>query len=799
MPRQRKRGARRPWRRRLVLAAVGLLGAAGAWLLWPFWQLSDQLGGRHLRVPSRLYGSPMRLAAGDTLRRASVVEELEALGYRPSAGRPGPAQYRAGEGEILVQLRPAPAAGGIAPGGLLEIKLAGSRIRELRSRGERVRQAALDPPLLTSYYGEDLAERWPARLDELPEELVHAVLAAEDAGFFEHPGLSATGILRAAWVNLRGGEVLQGGSTITQQVVKNLYLSHERTLLRKVREAALALVLEARYSKKEILEAYLNGIYWGRSGSANLIGVGAAARGYFGKDARELDLNEAAVLAGLIRAPGNYLPSAHPERARERRDWVLERMAELGWIDEDRRKTVQAQPLPKPGQPFRRRAPYFAALAEAEAAERFGIEDLAGGGYTLVSTLRREDQEEAEAAVAWGLKALEKGWEKGQRRAGPLQAALVSLDPGSGAILAYVGGRDYAASQFDRASQARRQAGSAFKAVVYAAAFEAGVASPATLLEDAPLTVRLAGQTWEPHNDDESFRGWVSARTALEQSVNLPTARLALQLGLPRIVGLARGMGVTTPLKPFPALALGAFEVTPLELAQVFATFAAGGRRPPVHGLAAVLDPSGRPIEGTAPPPAERVLSPQTAYLITSILQGVLDRGTGASVREQGVSDRLAGKTGTTNGRRDSWFAGYSPERTTLVWVGYDDNAETRLSGSRAALPIWGRFIQAVRPPGGYPDFAQPEGIVTALIDPSSGELATADCPQVMTEVFRQGGEPQGLCRLHSTWFERAFDRTSGVVEEGAHPVRRWLKRVFGHDRDRDRDLDAEPAPPPPP
>jgi penicillin-binding protein 1B len=555
-----------------------------------------------------------------------------------------------------------------------------------------------------------------------------------------------------------------------------------------------------RYSKKAILQAYLNEIYLGKSGGANLLGVGAAARAYFGKDAGELSLAEAAALAGMIQSPGEYAPTSHPDRAVRRRNWVLDRLSALGWAAKEQVEAAKMSALGAAPQRLAwRRAPYFADWAAQEARRRFGVETLDDAGFTLYSTLRWRDQKKAEAAMTWGLEQLEKGWQKG--RGGRLQSALVSVDPRTGAVLAYIGGRSYAESQFDRASQALRQAGSAFKPVVYATAFEQGTATPATLLEDAPLTVTLASQVWTPHNDDDDYRGWVTARQAVEQSLNVPTARLALATGLEQVVATARGLGVESPLQPVPALALGAFEVTPVELATVYATFAAGGARPPVHALEAVTDRDGALVAGMPLPRPQPVLSPQTAYLLTTVLQGVVDHGTGASVRSQGVADALAGKTGTTNGRRDSWFAGYAPTRTTLVWVGYDDNSATRLSGARAAAPIWGRFMAAVRPPGGYPSFPAPRGVVTAVIDPESGELATEACPRVTTEVFRDGHVPSTICHLHGGWFVHAVEQPPGVVvapapETAREPeprdrrgFRAWLRRVF-----RDR-----PAPPPPP
>jgi penicillin-binding protein 1B len=780
---------RRPRARRFILwgagGAAALVVALVVWGMWPYWRLAGQFDDVPARQPSRLYGRSAVLTVGQLVDLDGVVGRLEDEGYRALAEgeSAAPGRYERSDGALTVYQRVFPTLQGPAGGAPLVVRLRGRRIAGLELGGQPVEAAYLDPPLVATYYGLDVKERRPVRVDDLPEELVAAVLAAEDRSFFRHAGLSFSGIARAAWVNLTGGEVSQGGSTITQQLVKNLYLTHERTVSRKLREAILAVFLELRYSKRAILQAYLNEIYLGSSNGVNLIGVGAASRAYFGKDPYQLDLAEAALLAGAIRSPANYSPVSRPEEARGRRDWVLERMVELRAVEPERAERAKAQPVRANPEPVvRRRAPYFADLAVEEVARRFGVEDLADGGYTLLATLDWRDQAEAAAAVTWGLPLLEDGWEKGNDRSGgPLQAALVSVDPWTGGILAYVGGRDYGESQFDRVTQARRQAGSAFKPVVYAAAFEAGTATPATLVEDSPLTITLPTQTWTPDNYDQEYHGWVRVRTALEQSYNVATARLALQTGLDRVIEVARAMGVAARLDPVPSLALGAFEVTPLELSAVYATLARGGVRPPIHGLEAVFDREGRRLEGLALPEAQPAISAESAYLVTSLLQGVLDRGTGAGARGQGLQGPLAGKTGTTNGRRDNWFAGYSPERATVVWVGYDDNARTRMSGARGALPIWTRFTIRVRPPGGYSTFRMPPGVTTAVIDPASGRLATDDCPQALTEVFLAGQVPQELCDLHGYegWWDWERERRD---RPGRRPgrVRRWLDRVFG-------------------
>ncbi len=767
--------------RRLAAGAVLALALAGAtWLVWPLGQLSGQFSIGSARAPSRLYGRPTVLRVGEPADTRRLGRELDGLGYRQTgSASPGPGEYLLRSDRLVAHLRRSPGPAGWREAGRLEAGFAGGRVRQLLWRDQAVAEAGLEPPLVASYYGPSRQERRPVTVGELPEELIHAVLAAEDAGFYRHPGLSLTGILRAAWVNLRGGEVRQGGSTLTQQLVKNLFLSHQRTVPRKLREAALALAVDLRYSKPEILTAYLNEIYWGRRGGVDLMGVGAAAWAYFGKPAAQLELGEAAALAGMIRSPGGYSPVSRPEAARGRRDWVLARMVELDWLAPERAAAASAAPLGVAASPAPVRGSYFADLAAAEAASRFVTGSLAGSGWTQLSTLDAGDQAAAEAALAEGLEAVERGWEKGNAGDGPLQAALVSIDPASGALRAYVGGRDYAASQFDRASRARRQAGSAFKPVVYAAAFERRAATPADRLEDAPLTVALAGRDWSPRNSDDTFRGWVTVRQALEDSLNVPTARLALAVGLPEIVDASRRLGLEGPVEAVPALALGAVEVTPLELAGAYAALAAGGLRHPVHALEAVLDRAGRPLPGQPLPEPRPALTPQTAYMLTSVLQGALERGTGAGARQFGLRDRLAGKTGTTNRRRDSWFAGYSPDRATLVWVGYDDNRSTRLSGARAALPIWARFTREVRPPGGYPLFRQPPGIATAAIDPATGALATDLCPQVITEVFFEGAVPHQVCPYHGIWTPEA-DWRAERLEDKKRRKWKWLRRLFG-------------------
>lgn len=766
--RRRSRGtARIRWF--LVVVVVGLISTAG-YFLYPYWQLSGRLDNLHAEQPSRLYGGPRLLRVGEGLVLGDLAEELELEGYRSMAvGSPvWSGSYARDEGGIRIGLRPHPTREGRAPASELIVTVIDGKVATLELDGIGLRRVELEPPLIASFYDDRLVERRPLSLAEIPEESVLAVLAAEDSHFFEHSGLSVSGILRAAWANARDGGILQGGSTLTQQFVKNEFLTPERTWNRKARELVLALLLEARYDKRTILRAYLNSIYWGRSGSVQLIGLGAAAWGYFGKPASSLTLSESAVLAGIISSPGSFSPLRHPEKALERRDYVLGRLEALGWVSGDRVAAAREHSLGVAARRLvARRTPHFADAMVVEARQRFGITKLANQGIVLLSTLDIRDQLVAEEAVRDGLGALRESHD-----AETLEVALVSVDPRDGGILAYVGGRDYGKSQFDRVANARRQTGSAFKPVVYAAAFASGQAAPSTLLEDASLTVGQGGRSWTPRNSDGKFRGWVTARRALEESLNVPTVRVGLQVGLDQVIAMARRMGIETRLQPVPSLVLGAFEVRPIQLVSVYATLAAGGRRAPTHGLSAALDSRGSVIEDSAPGAVENALSPAVAYLVTSALQGVFDRGTARSARRQGIRELLAGKTGTTNDRRDSWFAGYSSDRATLVWVGRDDNSSMRLTGATGALPIWTRFTVATRPPGGYPAFARPPGLVDVMIDPRSGQLATNRCPEKIQELFVEEREPVLQCGLHG-----------GKAIRPRGKVKSWIDKVLGRER----------------
>jgi penicillin-binding protein 1B len=702
-----------------------------------------------------VYASGQWLAQGVNLRAVDFARSLERLRYvemrsRPTA--PGQFQRRADGWEIV--LRATPEAGRREPQ-RIRLETRDDRIARVVADGRTIPGAVLDPEVLTSIDDRPGEEYRPVQLGEVPITLLSAVLAAEDHRFFEHGGLDMRGVIRAAWANWQAGRVTQGGSTITQQLVKNRLLSSRRSYLRKVREAWLAALVEWRYPKERILESYLNDIYLGQRGPLGVRGVGAAARAYFNKEVHQVTLAEAALLAGMARAPNTYSPFTNPERARERRDVILARMLELGKIVESEYTAARREPLRvREAGTAGQAAPYFSDRVRQEIEDALGG-NVGGRGARVLTMLDLSLQRFAESAVSRGLERLEARLPRLKRKGGPrLQAAVVVLDPATGGIRALVGGRDYLASQFNRAAVARRQPGSAFKPFVYAAALAERNGQPAftaaSFVDDTPITLTSGNQSWSPRNYDDRYEGRVTVRRALELSLNAATVRVALEIGLPEVIQAAQRLGLTADLAPVPAVALGAFEVTPLELARAYLPFVNGGMRTgPSTTLRAINDADGSavPLHREAPVAA---MTAAEAYLMTSLLAGVVTSGTAASARGLGVTGEVAGKTGTTNDARDAWFVGYSPDLLALVWVGFDDNAPIGLSGAQAALPIWAEFMKQVGAAYGTAStFAVPPGITAARIDPTTGKLASRYCPTTAPEIFLTGTEP-GPCPEHT-------------------------------------------------
>src|SRR5262245_7881982 len=709
-------------------------------------------------LPNRVYSAPHRILPGQDVAATHLVERLQRLGYRRTRARsPGPGEYFRGADRIAIHRREFAGPEGPVPAARFELRLDwDGRIESIRDeRGREAGEAQLDPETLGALADDAPVDRVLVRLGDLPPRLVDALLVVEDRRFREHHGLDLRRLGGALFANLRARRVRQGGSTITQQLVKNVFLSHERTLLRKARELWLAFRVERAHTKDEILEAYLNTIYLGQRGPVSVVGVEAAARHYFGHSARSLDLAEAALLAGMVRGPGFYSPFTHPDRARERRDQVLAMMAKEGVVSGAGAAAAAKKPLEAVAKPPTAPRPaWLVARLEHDLAVARPDLDLREDRVVVHTGIDAQLQLAAEGAVREGIDELEASFPQLVRPEGPLQAALVAIDPESGALLAYVGGRRFSESQFDRGAQARRQPGSAFKPGVLLAALARGpdgtpAFTLASLVEDEPLEVETPEGPWRPANYEGEFRGAITLRRALEDSVNVPFARVALALGPEAIVDVARRMGIESPLAPVPSLALGSGEVSPQELARAYALLANGGERVLVRPTFAVVDGEGRTLLEAASE-REREFDPAEVALVTSALEGAVDRGTGRPLRGMGYHGPIAGKTGTTNDARDAWFVGYTPELVAAVWVGFDDGTPLGLAGARAALPIFGRFLIAALGREGGGEFPQPPGIESVAIDETTGRRAGFLC-WGSPEWFLVGTAPRERCGVG--WF----------------------------------------------
>jgi penicillin-binding protein 1A len=640
---------------------------------------------------------------------------------------------------------------------------------------------SIEPTVGTTVYdrnGEVLHEffrenRVIVGLDQISPYFVDAIIATEDREFREHWGVDLFGILRAAARNLRAGRVVQGASTITQQLARSLFLTQEVTLARKLKEALLALRIEQTYSKDRIIELYLNQIYFGDGA----YGVEAAARNILGKSASELDLADAALLAGLPKNPAGYSPRQHPERSRQRRSLVLSMMVENGAVTpgEAAAADTAALDVVERHEDLKLGA-YFIEQVRREVIAKYGAEALYSGGLRIYTTLDTHLEEVAEEALERQFSALEHDYDFPVKRGDEydldtldyipyVEGALLAVDVSTGGILAMIGGRDFNDSSYNRAIQAPRQPGSGFKPFVYTAAIDRGF-TPADTIMDAPIVVAGAGTPivlegtdppieeptdWVPANFEREFEGEIRLRTALKRSINTAAVRMGLMIGPDVIARYAHEMGITTPLASVPSLALGSGEVKLVDLVRAYGVLANQGIRLEPYSIERIEDRSGRVLEVHSSVSTE-VLSPQTAYVMTSMLESVLTDGTGWSARARGFEHPAAGKTGTTNDYADAWFTGFTPHIICGVWGGFDDRRSLgeRMTGARVALPVWTDFMKAAHEGLPKEPFQVPPGIVTRRICAETGELACEDCPEVMEEVFVQGTEPVRPCHVHA-------------------------------------------------
>ncbi|MHB8764505.1 MAG: penicillin-binding protein 1B [Deferrisomatales bacterium] len=760
------RTARR-WLLRLgALAVLAALGAGGVHLVRLDAEIRTRFEGRRWQLPARVYGRPLELYAGLPLSAAEVAKELDRLRYRVEPGTPKPGTYEVHRGEVRVRARPFAFADGEEPGRALRLMFDGGRLRELADldSGAPVGLARLEPQVVGSIYPSHGEDRILVRLAELPPLLPEALLAVEDRNFYRHWGVDPLALLRALWANLRAGGVAQGGSTITQQLVKNYFLSSERTLARKVNEAAMALLLERRFEKREILEAYLNEVYLGQQGDRAIHGVGLASRFYFDRPPAELELPQVALLVGMLRGPSAYDPRRNPDRARERRKVVLGVLADRGVVGREETRAAAAAPLGVTATPSRTANPYpaFLDLVRRQLREHYRDEDLRTEGLRVFTTLDPRFQEAAEVALAGELRRLE-----GARgtRPGTLEGAVVVARPDTGELLAVVGGREPGYAGFNRAADAVRPVGSLAKPAVYLAALEkGGEYTLATLVDDSPLEVRdPKGKVWAPKNYDGASHGQVTAYQALARSYNLATARLGLEVGVERTVAVLGRLGAPRPVKPFPSLLLGALDLTPLETAQVYQTLASGGFRAPLRAIRDVTTADLRPVR-RYPLAVDQAADPRAVFLLTAALQGVVRDGTGKGLLAAGGGDlAVAGKTGTTDDLRDSWFAGFTGDWVGVVWVGRDDNQPTGLTGATGALAVWGEVLRRVG--GRRLDPVPPPGVEFAWIDPATGAAAAEGAAGAVRLPFAEGSAPAPAAE-------------GSVLREQLERVKAWVRSL---------------------
>jgi len=737
------RGLRRFVVRWGLLLVVATILAAGLYALYLDGTVRAKFEGKRWALPARVYARPLELYAGRPLSVESLTGELERLKYRRVQSPKYAGTYSRDGDRFVVHTRPFRFWDGSEPERLLDIDIQKGKVAGLEdgAGGPDPALVRLDPVLIASIYPTHNEDRVLVRGQDLPPLLVATLLAVEDRDFYEHWGVNPRAIARAVWHNLLAGGIVEGGSTLTQQLVKNFYLSDERTLARKLNEAFMAVLLDWHYEKSEILEAYANEIFLGQDGNRAIHGFGLASRFYFNRDLDELGIAETAMLVALIKGPSYYDPRRHPERARTRRNLVIDTLRARGIISEGQAKAAKEAPLGVSDQGGRPAGAYpaYLQLVRRQLQRDYREEDLRSEGLRIFTTLDPLVQSAAEEAVRKRVPELERSR---KLPSGSLESAAVVTSAAQGEVLALVGGRDPEYAGFNRALEAVRPIGSLIKPVIYLTALShPDRYNLATPLSDSPVSLRTGdGKLWRPDNYDHKSHGRVPLYKALAKSYNLATVNLGLEVGLDEVLRTLGNLGVSRPVDPVPALLLGSVSLTPVEVAQVYQAIAAGGFRAPLRSIREVLDASGRPLN-RYPLAVEPAADATAVYLTTWAMEQVVRQGTARSLKKRLPSGlTVAGKTGTTNGMRDSWFAGFSGDKVSVVWVGRDDNKPIQLSGASGALPIWGDIMVSVDNRS-LPEL-RPEGVEDVRIDPRNGLLADAGCRRAMTIPVSAAGTP---------------------------------------------------------
>ncbi len=734
-------------------------------------RVRNEFEGRRFALPARIYARPLELHADKRIAQDDIVRELRDAGYQDGVREGESGWYVRNAEGFEIALRPFVFWDGAQTARRIRVAFGDGVLKAVQdAEGKALPLVRLEPSLIGGIYPANNQDRVLVRLAEVPKHLVQALVVTEDRSFHTHRGFDLRGIARAAWTLVRGGE-RQGGSTITQQLVKNFFLTPERTVRRKITEIVMAVLLEVHYEKEEILETYLNEIYLGQDRDRAVHGIGLGALYYFGKPVERLTVAESALLVAMIKGPATYDPYRHGQRALERRNIILREMKDQGVLAMSDYTAARATGLGVGAKTSKGTSahPAFLELVHRQLRREYDEADLRTEGLRIFSTLDPRVQGAAERALERRLTQFDR--EKRFGDAG-LEGAVVVSDSQAGEVQALVGGRDPRYRGFNRALDAARPIGSLLKPAIYLTA----LADPSrytliTPIDDGPFVWKSRGAPdWKPANYDKIFHGVVPLRSALAHSYNAAAARLGTELGVEQVLANVKRLGIDREMRPLASTLLGALELSPFEVAQMYQTIASGGFRTPLRAIREVTTQDGKPHKRYALA-VEQVFPPETMYLLTTAMQGVVREGTGRALEKQLPEIGVAGKTGTTDEQRDAWFAGFTGDRLAIVWVGYDDNRAARLSGGTAALPIWGDLIAPLHPEPLAPQ--RPEGIEEMLIDPQSGLRADSGCAGAVMLPFAQGSAPTERAPCASVLNDVI---PLGVIKER---VKGWFERLF--------------------
>jgi len=728
-------------------------------------EVITRFAGQRWTIPSRIYSDSVVIYPGQKLGDLGFFQRLARLNYH-RVDTPGEVvargeySYDQKHGRLLIFLHSFGYPYKNYPGQLIGLKLAADGTITAMYDGvghDPIYSIELEPELLGAIFQGDWEQRRLVPISDIPPAFIDAILAAEDHRFYEHHGIDIVRTLKAGWIDLTTGHVVQGGSTLTQQLMKNFFLTSKRDWHRKVKEALMAYIAERQYSKDEILENYINDIYLGQRGQEGIYGIWEAAQFYFSKDPRDLTIAEMATIAGMIRSPNRYNPIRHANAARQRRNEVLSAMLADGYVSKAAYDVAATEAL-RAREPFLETndAPYFVDYVKHELAERYPATVLTGEGLRVFTTLDVHMQKEGEHAIVNNLVDLETRHPslKRKEKSEQLESCLVSIEPQTGKIRAMIGGRDYQQSQFNRVTQSVRQPGSAFKPVTYLAALQETLDGgpqhylPSSYIDDTPFTWQIGDTSWTPRNFKNRYFGRVTLEFALEESLNSATSRLANSIGLDRVIAMAQKLGFGN-LPAYPSIILGGIAVSPMQLANAYTILANEGLEVPPYAVTAVVDKNNQVIEGHELK-ASTVLPPELAYMMDFMLEQVINHGTGEGARRAGFTQPAAGKTGTTNDSVDAWFAGFTPNLLCVVWTGFDQKEALDLTGAEASLPAWTNYMKAASASRPVLDFAMPADLVMATVDPLTGYLAGPYCPVTVQGVFPRAMAPTETCPFHT-------------------------------------------------